>query len=234
MPFNFFKEHIYSINYNSLYNSPIISETFKNHPEYIESMIKILEEIDLTLNNTDINENFAPCNAFEQEVIFNVCTFYIQFNIDNILKNIFYHPLRYNHSKLYLKKTSIIDCISYTKESYERKHLQSKKPIILSPFYKLPAKKFVVIDGNHRLTAKLENNIEYINYIIYNPINKSDFCSLFDWAMYISFMEVNYIISKVNNGHSIETLLVGSLFFDIFQNFRFDSKESSTYSFTTD
>lgn len=71
-------------------------------------------------------------------------------------------------------------------------------PVILYPFY-LNNKSFLMVDGNHRFSYRLNNNKLFTKAIFLNSSNLSDFIFSIDWAMYMFLWEINGFLNNPIN-----------------------------------
>lgn len=166
---------------------------FKNfNMEYDE--IKLWKQILLKAYKNISNFNYTDeCFQYPlslgQEIVF------LHFNILNIKNS------SHKTGKLKLVRLSDITLdyqnspfIFSLTTDYEDVHIFSDKPIILCPVPSCYGIKYVVIDGNHRVTAKKAAQLYTINALFYTPNLLSDFVNEFEYQLY-SFLKYIYIKS---------------------------------------
>ena len=108
---------------------------------------------------------------------------YLNFNIAVILGIVTNFNYNINTFSLTDFGTEENSKIIYSREIYENNHILSIEPILLCPF-KLNGSEYLVIDGNHRVTAKVDNKIDRINCYIYDPNLETCLSSLYDVILY--------------------------------------------------
>lgn len=199
MPFNFYNYKHYSINYGNLFNelnsNKILSD--KNlQVELLKLWIKHLKNADDTITNElKTQESITKLRLLLQSE-----------------PEIFQIPMHYQNNEMLLhfrasianqavqhqqKNSQLIPLEEFTKKDSNIKwtpietnvssYLNSKKPILMVPFLN-EQYNFLVIDGNHRITSKTENNINDIHALIISEqsvIEHSLFSSGFDKLYYI-------------------------------------------------
>ena len=182
----------YDFDFNSFYNSVISHPTFNNKQSYINKWFNILSKVDCInelYNVESLNypyEFYFP--IFEQE-------FYFHFNIEKITKMIKKHPFKY--MPLYKNiKYFKNNFIAYTYEEYNELHIASIRPIIIVPMMQTNSD-FLVIDGNHRVSAKIDNNFKRILCVIYTPNHNYDFYYQIDYIMWLFINEINHYSEQV-------------------------------------
>lgn len=124
----------------------------------------------------------------------------IKFNIDNVLQHIDENVKRYTKSTLDLQND--LDLIQYSKTKKVSVSSLSDKPILLVEIFSDNSREFLVIDGNHRLTNAINENISGIDYILINRchLSRKCFSDEFSWIFYHFLLDVKYlnIIYKTN------------------------------------
>ncbi|MCH5298109.1 MAG: hypothetical protein J1E85_10645 [Ruminococcus sp.] len=225
MPFNFDTMKKYELDYNILLqnlNDVVIHifndkqlqqyychrwiEELKYADNYLCNQIKNPNELKSLVNAINREPHF-----YKQKIIFNSLNnstdVYIFFRISHLInilrkseeskrdKNVQYLSLKYLNSK---------ECkISWTYEDYDKNYVPSEEPIIICEFMDKYTSA-LVIDGNHRITYALNNNIENIKAyfvspttIIYNHI----LASKFEELIYILKNEISllYNVKKTQN-----------------------------------
>lgn len=207
MPFNFQQRKHYSIDYVSLFNelnsNKILNDEYIQC-EYLKQWIKVLKDADRFIaeelktkwgiKNLNLFLESEP-EIFERTMTHKCGNIYIQFNasVANKITSDFEKH----------KKIQTIDLQDFTKENSKvdwtpvkedvNSYYAATSPIIMVPF--LSGKyRWIVIDGNHRLTYKMKNNISQVDAILISEqsvIEKSVFPSGFDKFYYIMHNELN-------------------------------------------
>lgn len=189
MPYEIYNDEFkfYSVDYNMFYNTLISSPYLRSISKYIADNIQILQELD----------NIQTCDKadhFKYSFNFSGINFHIHFNIINIIESV-------KSSNLPIKKLSsknfapINSKVLYSNEPYSENQAKCKEPILLVPFEFPPSTKYIVIDGNHRLSYQLDMNYKTIKHYIYNPISKSDFCFSYDFYLYEFYRNLNKFLN---------------------------------------
>lgn len=212
MPFDFRKYKHYSINYADLFDTinsnRILNDAYvQNH--YLKRWREVLESQDSALTNQLNDEK----SIFEMQLrlqsepeIFQIPMYYsnveillhFRASIANAL--IASEKSKAQHIPLseFVRKDGAIqwDPVDINVDSYAN----AKEPIIAVPFlsnqYNL-----LIIDGNHRLTYKTQNNIDDIQVLIISEqtvIENSLFSSGFDKMYYIMHNEINHMANATN------------------------------------
>lgn len=203
MLYDYKKCTYYSFDFHSLINSFKKDTPLQNQNEYLNAWERIL----ITLSNHENN----PINIdsiISYQYTFNCYdsqVFKLHFNISTIEKSIIKRRLPYQTYSSDLFGTDD-SSFQYTYEPYKDYHLESSSPIILVPFPLGLNTKFIVIDGNHRVSAKVEHSKE-IPAIIYDPRSSIDFLSPINWAFYIFFNEFYFFNIEVIQGKIFSNLL---------------------------
>ena len=109
---------------------------------------------------------------------------FINFNITYIKRFLtdFKQPVKTIDIKKFGIKNSPI---TYSEERYDDVHLSSIQPIIIAPFNLNNQSEYIVLDGNHRISAKRHHNIEHINCYIHKPNKNFEFCFEYDKILYL-------------------------------------------------
>lgn len=143
--------------------------------------------------------------------------FLLQLNITSISRSCKHHnfPIQKFPAE-YFNTNGEHPRIHYCNEVYNKFHIETELPIIISPIGFSLQDEYIVIDGNHRISAKLANKHPYISGIVYIPINTSDFLSPLNWAFYLFFMEIRSFCVEVLNGIPFSTLYPKSNIFSAF------------------
>lgn len=215
MPFDFLKLQPYSINYEILFNelksAPILSSQNLKE-QYLdiwkEALIesdKIVEEAFNTpvkvrkLQNRVLNKN--ETEIFQDTFYFGASHVKVYFHyrvsaIVNCLMNINYNL---QIEKLPLEEFSKPNSsIQWSEVPIDQSLGFNDSPIILAPFYNHPYR-YVVIDGNHRLShaKKLKkHSIDCIFLAEQTLIENNFFTTIFDKLIYIFYNELNHLANE--------------------------------------
>lgn len=65
---------------------------------------------------------------------------------------------------------------------------------------------YIVIDGNHRVSAKKENGFSDISGIFYIPNSEKDFNSKLNYAFYLFYTEINDFTEQMSRGVKFKRL----------------------------
>ncbi len=175
MPLNLQMDTDYIVNYqNILYeivtNCTSIFDNFKFQYDLISKWIKLIKQCDAyTCENRNYYYNlYEPqTEMFEQEVYFSNSSIKLYFVVDNALQFI---QSEYKHQEYesFLCSELVNDNWLQWSPFYKLHHFKyTDKPIIACEF-PLGNKKFLLIDGNKRLTYSIINSKEYINMFLLN------------------------------------------------------------------
>lgn len=203
MPINYFTNEQYVIDYKGFYHE-LMEQCFWKNPrlqsDYVKawlSELKKCDEIEVEqFKNKDFlklmqKENYEASEKYMLEINYKVGTINIFFRvsrINEVMGDVPEEAVRYIDSKEFLRtdewiKWDMIRTIRKIKTS----------PIILAPLTLGEYVKFVVIDGNHRLTAWLDSKKENIPCYILNGqalVDNNMFCSSFSKLMYVFQNEI--------------------------------------------
>lgn len=199
MPFDFRNFHHYSINYSDLFNelnSIKIVNDLSIQTGYLLAWLKKLSDLDEIITN-QLNT---------QQSIFEM-----QLKLQSE-KEIFQCEINYSNMKIFLhfrvsianeiilpfkSKSQLIPTNEFMRKDSDFKwtpvdtnvnsYSDANEPIIIVPLLN-GIQRYLVIDGNHRLTYKTQHNIENINAIVISErtvIEQSLFSSVFDKYYYI-------------------------------------------------
>ncbi len=182
---NHIKKH--NFDYENFYNDLLQNILFKNNHSYLSNWFEIISKAEM---NNDLKELECLNTTFEYELPVANQNFYFHFNVERISKEIMKHPFKYPPFKIKTSCFSDNAIVSYTHIDYNNKHIKSKKPIIIIPMLQDNAE-YLVIDGNHRVSAKLDNNIKKIRCIVYTPSHIYDFHFKIDFVMWMFINEIN-------------------------------------------
>lgn len=194
----------YSFDFYSLINSYKNNSPLQGQNNYLNSWERIL----LSLSKSDNNPIYFKSETAYQHIIhcLDSQVFKLHFDISSIANSISKKdlPIQFLSSDLFGTDDSPI---RYTYEPYNQYHLQSSKPVILAPITLDTYIKFIVIDGNHRVSAKKENVHTDIPVIMYNPTKAHDFVSPINWAFYLFFIETYNFGTQIILGNDFSDLL---------------------------
>lgn len=99
-----------------------------------------------------------------------------------------------------MKTKELIKCARYDNSELLNKQQLKKSPIIIVPFVDVN-RNYLVIDGNKRLTYRVQNHKMLTKFILLNDINNFDFIFSCDWAMYLLYYELDKcLVYKENIG----------------------------------
>ncbi|WP_160692576.1 hypothetical protein [Clostridium sp. C2-6-12] len=221
MPFNFTSYKHYSVNYSNLFDE-LNSNKFLNdstiQSKYLESWINTLKNSDniITeqLKTPDSIKNLIVLLSSEPEIFQLPITYgdnelFIHFRA-SIANQIIPSGTKGEHIPLneFTKSNSSIHWtpVDENVDSYS----DSKEPIIMVPFLN-GQHNSLVIDGNHRVTYNVKNNIDNITEIIISEqsvIDFSLFSSGFDKMLYIMHNELNHMANATHreNANAIDLI----------------------------
>lgn len=203
MPINFFANEKYVIDYEGLYQELMEKIIFKDsrlQSDYLKLWLSVLkknDEIeveqfeDREFRKLMLKEHSEAPEIYEMEIKYNVGTINIYFRISRLIEEIENVPAN---------MVQYIDLNEFTRDNSCVKWDKTKvvgniktTPIILAPMTIGRYVKYIVIDGNHRLTAWIDNKRENIPCCIINEqslIDNNFLCSSFSKLMYIFQNEV--------------------------------------------
>lgn len=219
MPYNFNNKYTYTINYNKLYSFLIEKNILFDKDEnekYIKQWIhklKVEDEKLLKAANTIMGEFmlwsvFPSENSQYYEFEFNISDIKIKihFNIGTIHTLINEKILTPTTKKHSVNKLINSNKVRFTYEDLEVGYIPSGKPIIKAENHCYSD--FWIIDGNHRLTYAIENNLRRISVSTLKAsdiINTSNHCfaTEFDRLCYIMMNEFYYLgVLQIRRGLS--------------------------------
>lgn len=188
---------LHYFNFNSLFNYiKHLNPTFFHYDkEYFDAWLSTLKEVNTT--NELINVEYKQC--FEYPLVLNDQIFYIHFDYLNILEKISNNSVGFKLAKFKSNLFGENKVIWYSKEKYNYHHLLTQKPILLTPInFGNNNPKFIIIDGNHRVSAKADYNFLFkkINCFIYDCLQLSDFIFKADYLMWSFFNELNNLFNS--------------------------------------
>lgn len=230
MPFNFNKNKHYKIDYVSLFeelNSQNILSDKEIQREFLMRWIEELKHADaLVINQLLTREAIKEMNIlrlsepeiFGQPIHYKNTTVVINFRISAINRIIS------NEDKE--KFTEIIKCDEFANkkgdihwtivdENVDR-YKGCKEPVLIIPFID-GVHRWLLIDGNHRVTYSIKNNIDVraISIAQQTLIENNLFASSFDKLFYIMNNELQYMYDKTSiNKISTEKLIIKSYLVD--------------------
>ncbi len=187
---------------HSLSQMPIYTEYLNKW----KSLLSLLEKnVEAEKKNFQrISANFSNYEWYQFECsIPQISSRYLyHFNIESILSNINYKNSKYAfvHRISKIAKHNFISNVDKTK--------LKKDPIVISPLLTTDCF-YTVIDGNARLSYKIEKHSPFVKYCVYYPKNMSDFLFSVDWGVYWLTYEVNCIM----NHHDMEKAIKQSIIY---------------------
>ena len=136
--------------------------------------------------------------CFQYPYVSNGELFYIHFNIGNIKKNcvlsedtIYSIPLK-NFGASFKNR----DFIYYPTKSFTFEHVSSSFPIVCCDIPSFYVNRQLVIDGNHRITAKKFFHKKNVNVCFYEIEDEKDFSNLLEYTIYHFLLQNNIRNSK--------------------------------------
>lgn len=76
---------------------------------------------------------------------------------------------------------------------------QSEQPVILVQYY-LSHIQYLVIDGNHRISAKKHNHMDFVNVVLIDPFRAANLMATqFERAFYLFCCEINNLNACFNS-----------------------------------
>ncbi|WP_252238317.1 hypothetical protein [Clostridium sp. VAP51] len=224
MPFDFKNLRHYSIDYGKLFEE-FNSHRFVNDKhiqiEYLKAWFKVLMDADKVITEQlKTKESIIQLSQLlrSEPEIFKIPmyhksnTIFIQFRA-TIANEIIPEEDKKNKYEFidineFVKKNSKI-CWNPVKENVDS-YAEAKDPILMVPFLSGTYTK-LVIDGNHRLTYKVKNNVNDIHALLISErtvIEQSLFSGTFDKLYYIMHNELNYmkIETDTKNTNAMELM----------------------------
>lgn len=166
---------------------------FPQSKEFFENWITVFEKLYLFYKNRQI---ILDGKFFKEDIFFKKSgkSFRWHFNIDNASRllnlldvqqiKLSYFTTDFNIKETYCKYTHIV-------ENNTKDYISTTFPIILVHYY-LSNMKYLVIDGNHRISAKKLHNQKTINAVIINPFDTANLMpTKFEQAFYLFLCEIN-------------------------------------------
>lgn len=220
MPFNFTTSNEYRFDFNVLYKTMMENSIFKQYEFYVRRWVHIFENIELLdrtdsdhfLNRKNFGEFFQYGFSIEDQV------FYLHFNIETIKHSVLAEPQPYPLQALPLSVFGTTrGFVQYTNEPYQMKNIPTNTPIILCEF-PIEDTRFIVIDGNHRVTSLIKKGEKNVDVVGCHPMNRKSFMSNVDWAMYLFKLESYHISYRVDQGENFNSLVKISNAYNVFKN----------------
>lgn len=138
------------------------------------------------------NISFKTCTGYYFQYPLNLGqeTILLHFNINRI-QNLSYQTIQ--DVKLSEISTDYENCsyIYSPTAEFKSEHITSETPIIFCPLPTYYGIRYIVIDGNHRVTAKKSEQLSQIKAINYIPNSQYDFLNEFEYQLY-SFLKFIY------------------------------------------
>ncbi len=190
--YNYTEKHFekYNVDYDALYYELIKNTTLKPYDTYIKEQINNLKNFEtkpiayVSNNKDELYSRRFLIGSVELIINFNI-TYIKRFLLD------FNQPTKSINIKYFgLKNSPIL----YTSETYDEEHLKSNFPVIIAPFKIFGISEYIVIDGNHRVSAKVQNNFTSVNSRIHKPNKTFEFFFEYDRTLYFFLTSLsNYI-----------------------------------------
>ncbi len=215
MPFNFITFEHYSIDYKRLFNELNSQKIFNDtliQTQYLHNWMDVLKDCD---NTTKRQLNSIPKilhlrsmlssepEIFQNPILHEDNTIFIHFRI-SIMKELV-EESKYEGQPIELSEFTCENSeIRWNPVKGHLDDVYGEKPIILIPFENNQYH-HLVVDGNHRLTYKINNNQRSIKAIVFSEksaIEHSVFSSGFDKHYYIMMNEINYISNRTHYNNS--------------------------------
>lgn len=222
MPINMRTNKLYTINYDNwakeLYKITIFKD--KNiQKRYVDTWIQKFRELDENssnlLNLESINlilkEKDEDTEIFQLPIWYGSNCIYIHFPVSRIIKEI-------EDSEIYANDLCDIN-INELKDKRRNIHWTQtedqvdikSQPILMAKMPIGEYYKWLVIDGNHRITDAISKGKKNIKAILINPywmVENNLFCNIFDKYLYIFQNEFEALAMCINNdGYSDEKAL---------------------------
>lgn len=200
MPINMIKKEVYKIDYNSLSNE-LNAMKILNNPSiqnlYINKWIQTLKELDILACKDYSNPNVkslmlkeeleAPEN-FQLPIHYKSNNMYIHFRVSRLIQILEEFGIG-NKDAQNIKIEDFTEKCSYINWTRTNNIVNiSSQPIIMAPLTLGNYFRFVVIDGNHRITSYIERKEKIINSICVDAnmlVENNLFCTGFDKYLYI-------------------------------------------------
>lgn len=214
MALNIKEMKIYSIDYSILEDYftalPILSDV-QLQKQYIKFWLRTLKSAE-NLTDSEVN---TPEKLLKYAVLLETHNEQLQFQQKFIISEqeillhfrISYLNMVIDTESQILEQSSKINLEEFTKptseflwtfENVDSKHPTNKRPIIVVPFNNGP-QKFIVIDGNHRISTAISKQLSSIDALFLSEGSVVDMeipSSKFDMLFYIFINEINHIVTK--------------------------------------
>lgn len=185
--------------FNKMFSDLLTHPVFSKHKDYVYQWKKII----LSLSKKTVKK--LPKEYFEYAYNINGQNFIFHFDIEYI--NLVINRTNLKHHNINIKNFGENDqMILYTKESYKKYHLESKEPIIICPLVHVKSD-YIVVDGNHRVTAKIDSNMLFIETYVFYPITSDCFNSDLEYAVYLLCNEILYVSQCISNGEKYDEVV---------------------------
>lgn len=216
MPFDFARRKHYSIDYEDVFND-INANTILDNPniqaQFLRMWINILKEHDQILKNQlKTREDILKLNLslqsepeiFQLPLHYSNTTILLHFRVSIANEILSKKKSESNYIPLneFTGKNSKINWtpVDITVDSYS----ETTDPIVMVPFLNNQYH-YLVIDGNHRLTYKVKNNIDNIYGLIVSEqsvVECKIFSSSFDSFYYIMHNEINHMANETHRNRT--------------------------------
>ncbi|MCL2190041.1 MAG: hypothetical protein FWC16_13745 [Defluviitaleaceae bacterium] len=225
MPYNFETNSFYELDYTKLFHD-INKISFMNNPihqsAYIMKWICELKHYDeLVRKQTDTPEKIrelthkklyhGELENFQLPIHFDSCSIFLHFRVSCVHQLFSYHPPKKDDKQhidisLFTEPSNIL----WTPTDTNLINMDKiNEPIIIIPFF-MNKYNSLVIDGNHRLTYKINNESNDIFAYVLSEQSVIDFklcASDFDLAFYIMLNEINHINSAIKNNEQLISII---------------------------
>lgn len=223
MPYNFITGQKYNFDFNAIYNSLMQNPIFEKQKSYAQKWMKIFQQLDFydtnIVNISDIISHIKMGEVYQYKFFLEDETFFLHFNIEERKHNVLLELQPYPSQQLPLSQFGTKrGYIQYTNEPQPSHDINYKNsPIILCEF-PIEDTRFIVIDGNHRITSLINKGEKTVEAVGCHPMNRKSFISNVDWAMYLFKLETYQICCHVDQGEDIESLIKGSNAYNTFRS----------------
>ncbi|WP_242489416.1 hypothetical protein [Bacillus sp. TH19] len=225
MAYNFVTDEHYNVNFDEL--EIMLKEksllNFQYQNEWLNSWLEILKKAD---QDTDIqiqnknkhNLSFEGFEIFQKEVIFPSFSFYFNFVITGA--HLFIEKTNPKIQTISLKNIHNKSFpLEWSPTDNWRKSVNNQKPIIYTRF-PLGMNEYLLIDGNHRLTAKINTRQNSIKSYIISPqeiVDHKILPTTIDATMYLFIIEsANFSKALSENKYTDQQIFDSSLIHSAF------------------
>ena len=204
MLLNYNSNKMYDIDINNIlkfYSSFAKEEITK---KYINSWCSALNTA--YVNNVPVIKSYDRPSYFQQRIIIpNIDEFYIHFDVNTAIKK----SSRFTSNNINAVEL-LRNGVDYTKcYDLNKYHFVCQEPIIIVPFPMSTTKPYLVIDGNHRVSAMLENNSR-INFVSFDyATTLTTIPQTFDQTWYMFLIETT-VFNNLKNEHDRNNLYINS------------------------